>query len=251
MTLRLKVERDDALENPRAWGTGATLFLAWHKQYKIGDPHPAGFSSIRDFGGWEELEKALRDNFRPVALLPVYLLDHSGVAYSTEPFSDPWDSGQVGFILALPSDEWKGVGPEAVRDALRGEIATYSAWANGDVWGYTVQDDDRVLDSAWGLYGEAAAREEGEAALNAHLSKEVEAEVEDREKVETPETHAKDVPDEEIWEEVALLLTGAYPANGFRTAVYLVRDYAEEGRKALAEALRLAYEKGFAAGKGE
>ena len=30
--------------------------------------------------------------------LPLYLMDHSGLAMQTTSFNDPWDSGQVGWI---------------------------------------------------------------------------------------------------------------------------------------------------------
>jgi len=39
------------------------------------------------------------------AYLPLYLFAHSGVRVSTEPFNDPWDSGQCGFaVLEKDSD---------------------------------------------------------------------------------------------------------------------------------------------------
>jgi hypothetical protein len=39
------------------------------------------------------------------AYLPLYLLAHSGVSVRTEPFNDPWDSGQCGFaVLEKDSD---------------------------------------------------------------------------------------------------------------------------------------------------
>ena len=33
--------------------------------------------------------------------LPLYLMDHSGLAMQTTSFNDPWDSGQVGWIYGF------------------------------------------------------------------------------------------------------------------------------------------------------
>lgn len=41
-------------------------------------------------------------------ILPLYLYDHSGITISTEPFSCPWDSWQVGWIYA-PKDTFRKV----------------------------------------------------------------------------------------------------------------------------------------------
>lgn len=47
-------------------------------------------------GVYEAKVKAALDE--KVAMLPLFLYDHSGITMSTGPFHCPWDSGQVGFI---------------------------------------------------------------------------------------------------------------------------------------------------------
>ena len=60
-------------------------------------------------------------------------------------------------LEALSKPEWT---PEAIRDAL---IERYETWANGDVWGYVIEDKDgNELDSCWGFYGSERCREEAE-----------------------------------------------------------------------------------------
>jgi hypothetical protein len=41
-------------------------------------------------------------------ILPVYMLDHSGVSISVRPFGDPWDSGLAGCIYARMMAEGQG-----------------------------------------------------------------------------------------------------------------------------------------------
>ncbi|MBO6225339.1 MAG: hypothetical protein J6N72_07820 [Psychrobacter sp.] len=77
-----------------------------------------------------------------IVWLTVYKYEHSGVAYSVEPFGDRWDSGIAGFIYetkeALRKEHnVKRISAkisESVKNRLTGEIETYSNWANGDVY---------------------------------------------------------------------------------------------------------------------
>ena len=92
-------------------------------------------------------------------ILPVYRFDHSAVAYSVRPFGCRWDSGQVGYIFAsLPkiAAEYGDTSPETldkVREVLAGEVSTFSAYANGDVYGVRIFDEVEELDACWGFYG--------------------------------------------------------------------------------------------------
>ncbi len=61
-------------------------------------------------------------------ILPVFLLDHSGLAISTLPFGDPWDSGQVGWIYADRNTvieeygEWSAASRQKTEEFMRGEV---------------------------------------------------------------------------------------------------------------------------------
>lgn len=93
---------------------------------------------------------------------PLWLYDHSGVAYAAapaNPFSCPWDSGRVG-IVALKRSEW-GTGDLADAELARhaNEVAvTYGQWANGECYGYSIVDaDGNAVDSCSGYVGLDAA----------------------------------------------------------------------------------------------
>ena len=53
---------------------------------------------------------------------------------------------------------------EKIRDRL---VKLYEQWANGDVWGFIVEDGDgNELDSCWGFYGSDAAVEAGKESAD-------------------------------------------------------------------------------------
>lgn len=103
-----------------------------------------------------------------VALLPLYLYDHSGITMSTGSFGDPWDSGQVGWIymtkeIFLAETGWgEALWPRRAIEMMQGAVETYDQYLTGDVYGFTVfentgTDADPVWEetdeSCWGFYG--------------------------------------------------------------------------------------------------
>lgn len=86
------VEDSEVIENPRAFDNLGTM-VCFPRRYNLGDPHP--FSTPEQF--LEEITP------REAFILPLYLYVHSGMAMSTGPFNDPWDSGQMGWKLRIYS----------------------------------------------------------------------------------------------------------------------------------------------------
>lgn len=103
---------------------------------------------------WRELiEKTVNDNY---VILPVYMYDHSGVAYSTGSFGCPWDSGQVGYIYCTMTDVEKEFGGsiERAEKALSCEVEAYSDWASGSVYfARLVNAAGEDVDNCGGFYG--------------------------------------------------------------------------------------------------
>ena len=124
----LTVRQDDFFPNPRREDENFGTMICFHRRYQLGDEHEY-FSSddlleelfINASGGGDK-GKQMYDNFvdsfdlhpgtmvkiqaynralmaeieKSYVVLPVYLLDHSGLSVSTTDFNDPWDSGQTG-----------------------------------------------------------------------------------------------------------------------------------------------------------
>lgn len=124
-----------------------------------------------DFCSRDDDEKALDADKSIIAYLPVYVYDHSGVCMNTTGFSCPWDSGQIGYIVALREDvkaiqpSWKIITEkrrEIILEWLRGEVETYSAYMSGEVYGFQIvelsdpddPDSGEIADSCWGYYGD-------------------------------------------------------------------------------------------------
>jgi len=55
-------------------------------------------------------------------------LDHSGLRISVEPFGDPWDSGQVGFIYATKIEQSR----QKTKEILISEVEEYDRYLSGE-----------------------------------------------------------------------------------------------------------------------
>ncbi|MBV6342342.1 hypothetical protein [Candidatus Magnetobacterium casense] len=148
-------------ESPREWDNLGTM-VCWHRRYSLGDKHD--FKTPEEFKEWAGKGLAV--------ILPIYLYDHSGLTVSTQPFSCPWDSGQVGWIYATKEDVRQNYGVkkisakwlEHVKAVLEAEVKTYDQYLNGEVYGYKVSkirkceacghEEEIDEDSCWGFYGE-------------------------------------------------------------------------------------------------
>ena len=156
------VIRDEDTTNPRKAFDNFGRMVCGHRRYSMGDD----FSFNPDyFDSWAEVEKYYRDNEDAAVILPVYLLDHSGLSVSTKPFSCHYDSGRIGFIYAtaaavlehfpasaVPSESDAF---EAARKRLEAEVETYDAYLSGNVHGWQIVDaNGEHVDSCFGYYGD-------------------------------------------------------------------------------------------------
>lgn len=102
--------------------------------------------------------------------LPLYLHVHGGRKLSLKPFSDPWDSGMLGYAY-ISRSELERVGlqdatPEQLRANLEAEVIAMNQWIEGEVFGYVLEGDEgEHIDSCFGLYDFDAAM----AYLEPHL----------------------------------------------------------------------------------
>lgn len=133
----LMVQPDDILISPREVDEHFGTMACFHPRYALGDSHnymdkddflremyldtvghdEAGLKryehmvnivSSRFRHGPKTEERAVDDAMLKVIsekyiTLPLYLMDHSGLAMQTTSFNDPWDSGQVGWIYVSGS----------------------------------------------------------------------------------------------------------------------------------------------------
>ena len=147
---------DDCAENPREWDNIGKLVLPPGCKYgenEVNLPDPY-----------------LIDSKEFAAIFPLYVLDHSAVAFSIGYTPNPWghwDCFQCGWI-AVEKDELKNHGWKRLskkrRDQLKkwiaGELETYTDYCNGAVYYYTVTGPDGdERDACGGFYGYEGIKE--------------------------------------------------------------------------------------------
>lgn len=161
--LRVRIMFDDEPTSPREWDNIGTM-VCFHDRYDLGDKGH-GYSGD-DYDSWEEMEKDIYKNEDIAVILPLYLLDHSGVTMQIGSFGDPWDSGQVGFIYATKDAIREAYGVKHVtkkyiakaEKSLRQEVITYDAHLRGDVYGFVIEEckdcEWEVRESIWGFFND-------------------------------------------------------------------------------------------------
>ena len=174
--LSVRIEADPEPLDPRTECDNLGTMVCLHRRYSLGDPHDyrAG-----DHAGWDDLRAHILRDHPGAVVLPLYLLDHSGLTMSTTDRwfrqwdSAGWDWGQVGFVFAASETIRDEYGARRVsrhlrarvEDVLRAEVAAYDDYLRGDVYAFTVEDaGGRVVDSCGGLVGLDHAVEEARSA---------------------------------------------------------------------------------------
>ena len=165
------VVQDPDPEDPRKFSEPLGKMVCWHGHYLLGDDH--GYRTPQEFK--DAIQPLLRR--RQIVMLPLYLLDHSGLALSTQPFNDPWDSGQVGWIYASYDEIRKAFGVQRVTKRIRdlavsrlvAEVEEYNSYLQGDCYGYEINKLERCtscqsvsreqVSSCYGFFGDC--RENG------------------------------------------------------------------------------------------
>ncbi len=122
--------------------------LGWHTRYNLSDN--SKYPSPRDFFESEDAKNIH-------VMLPVYMLDHSGIFLSTEDFNDSWDSGRLGLIYCTKeqAEKWYGYLPdeETLKQHLRSEIQEYDDYLNGSWYQFRIEGlNGEIEESCGGFY---------------------------------------------------------------------------------------------------
>jgi hypothetical protein len=151
---------DTDTESPLSYGSEVRMVVL-HRHYV--DPSEGACGTTP-----EQVDRWARKHARSWHILPLWLYDHSGTVYragETNPFSCRWDSGRVG-IVAVRRRAIKGMTAEQVAEHLDSVCETYTAWANGDCYGYDVKDSaGDVVDSCGGFIGRDVAEQAAQEAI--------------------------------------------------------------------------------------
>lgn len=167
--LVIRIFQDTDPQNPRTDCDNFGTMVCFHRKYSLGDKN-CGFRNLDDA---VEFEKSMRAQPAKGVLLPLFMMDHSGLTINTEGFRamDPqgFDWGKIGFIYVdAKKMKAEGVDADQARRNLQAEVDTYNKFVGGDVYGYVIETPTgEEIDSCWGFYGmdsvEAAVAEVLEA----------------------------------------------------------------------------------------
>lgn len=107
---------------------------------------------------WDEERAEIEANGGYV--FPLYMIAHSGVSLSLTPFSDPWDSGQVGFAYVRGEyieGKTEEEREECARKHAECDVATFNSYLWGEVYVASLYDKiGNLLESVGGMWGETA-----------------------------------------------------------------------------------------------
>ena len=171
---KVKVIQDSDPSSPREDDNMGTM-VCFHNRYDLGDKHDYDHN---DYPGWEAMLRAIDKREDACIILPMFMLDHSGITVSTKDFNDRWDSGQIGYIFVSKKkvrEEYsvkritKAIAEKAC-SVLEAEVETYDQYLRGDVYGFEIWKlgkksgkEKEMIDSCWGYYGEDECMKEGES----------------------------------------------------------------------------------------
>ena len=126
--------KDEDPQSPREWDNFGTMYC-YHRRYTLGDT-----TDIPKLNTTQELQKYLIEEKKAAVMLPLFLLDHSGITMRAgDNFSnvDPqgWDTSFVGYIYATKEKlKEEGISKEKARRILEAEVKTYDQFLTGDCY---------------------------------------------------------------------------------------------------------------------
>lgn len=160
---KLVISYDYDSDNPRSWynlsilvirGNGNTYLTSEleRTQYEVsnGEEHK------------QLMVEVVEDYFESKVVYSDFVskYEHSGVSYFIGQ-SSGWDYSNIGFVFVTEESlEECGCAEEDIEEIVKGEIETFSRWANGEVLQYILYDDEgNVEDSCGGFYDLEEIRE--------------------------------------------------------------------------------------------
>lgn len=173
---RLLIVPDETPLDPRKEFDHLTTMVCFHRRYNLGDVHNYSSETL--------VEELAEEHPQGVYHMPLYLMDHSGLALSTSSSlfracdSAGWDWGQLGIIF-IPKGavcaEWGEMSEDEeakkAEEIMVSEVNEYDQYLRGDIWGYVVEKKCGecgtwvYVNSCYGYYGQDDCIDEGKRSL--------------------------------------------------------------------------------------
>lgn len=141
--LKMEIWNDEFASSPREMDENMGKMICFSQKYNFGDKHDY---KSKNYNNCQELEKAIMKKENGIIILPIFKYEHSGIVLGTSnsqyPFNCPWDSCQIGFIVASKESILKTFGGKRITKkmkekailALQNEVETYSKWISGEIY---------------------------------------------------------------------------------------------------------------------
>lgn len=160
---RLKVFYDGDYENPRNENDNLGYFITCEKRRESPDGNEDIKSLIQNLASEsnstdehiEKIKAEFPSNFSEevIAIYPVNRFEHGNVVYSRGKASG-FDYSNCGFYI-ITNKTLERYGRHAKPDEalIDGELEEYTAWVNGEIYGFTLYDEQgEVVDGCTGFY---------------------------------------------------------------------------------------------------
>lgn len=114
------------------------VWVGFHKRYNLND------TDIESQDTLEEVEAKIHEKYNVAIIKPLYMYEHSGIAFKTSPFGDVWDSGRLGFIFITKekADEMGWETAEQLDKALEHEVEIRNKFESEYIYEITREDGE-------------------------------------------------------------------------------------------------------------
>jgi len=160
----IKQDIDNPFNNNPRDDDNFAHFAFSHRRYDLGDDDQK--FDHRQYNGWNEVEKMLKNERDAYLIIRVSMTDHSNIYIYPGGPRDPWDSGQIGFAFVTADEiekEYGDISSESIKkaeDLISIEIAEYNQYLNGEFYYAQIYDeDDNLVDTCDGFDSEESALE--------------------------------------------------------------------------------------------
>ncbi len=166
---KLKIWNDEAPESPRVW-SNLGYFITSDSNYHSPDENKQLEDIISNTADYvsdqEEHMEAIKRQVQELmdekvlAIYPVVKYEHGNVSYSLGT-AHGFDHSNNGFyIITDKSIKECGTEEKLWEENIKGELETYTKWCNGEIYGFTLLDDEgETEDSCGGFYDVEDIRE--------------------------------------------------------------------------------------------
>lgn len=163
---RLIIQHDEDAESPRQWDN-LGYFITVDRNHTSPDSYKLQHDKIRNIimdtaedatdqnDHIERITKEINEQTteKVLAIYPVVKHEHGNVVYRLAT-QHGFDYSNNGFyIVTDKTANLLGTPKEDFERVIKGELETYTQWVNGEVYGFTLYNEDGTLDnSCWGYY---------------------------------------------------------------------------------------------------